>query len=72
MNIKLDEDGIVRCPSCNAMMRKLYWVYRDKRVIENVRFTYWYGCTDCGEFIYDKHRDVVLSHSSGEKASDSQ
>ena len=65
MNVILGENMTVRCPKCDGVMKKLYW----RRIIyEGIEqtgfghtFTEWYGCTDCGESIYDKHRDLYLS-----------
>ena len=66
MRIRIDCNGLIHCPGCDALMKKLYW----RRVIYEGAvetgfghtFTEWYGCTDCGKYIYDKHESVVLSH----------
>ena len=61
MSVVLGEHGEVLCP-CGAMMKKLYW--RQTRIFVDTAevfiFTQWYGCTDCGKYIYDKHSDEYL------------
>lgn len=65
-NVVLGENMEVLCP-CGAGMRKLYWVYPSQHQPDRIVFTSWFGCTDCGKYIYDKREDVYL-HSSGETA----
>ena len=61
MNVVIGENGAVLCP-CGAIMKKLYW--KQTRIFgstpEVFIFTQWYGCTDCGKYIYDKHSDECL------------
>ena len=63
MKIRIDERGTIHCPKCDDVMKKLYW--KQVRVFvstpETFIFTQWYGGTDCGKYVYDKHEDVVLS-----------
>ena len=61
MKVRIAEGGTLHCPKCNAGMRKLYWVYPSQHQPDRIVFSNWYGCTDCGECIYDKHHDVILS-----------
>ena len=62
MKIRIDKDGVIHCPRCDAVMRKLYWRnYSSLLDRQGFTFTSWYGCTDCGNYVYDKHEDVVLS-----------
>ena len=60
MNVILDEDMGVRCPKCNAIMYKLYWKDRHEISRNGFIFTELYGCSDCGELVYDKHTDTYL------------
>ena len=66
MNVILDEDMGIHCPGCDATMKKLYW--KQTRIFvatpEVFMFTQWYGCTDCGKYIYDKHSDEYLQSST--------
>ena len=60
MKPRLDDDGVIHCPGCDGVMKRLYWKqFRDDGVFN--LFSYWYGCTDCGKYIYDKHADIMLS-----------
>jgi len=65
MNVILGDHMAVLCPKCNGVMKKLYWkrlIYEGLDVIgEGYSFAEWFGCTNCGECIYDKERDVYLS-----------
>jgi uncharacterized protein with PIN domain len=60
VKIRISEEGLIHCPGCDAIMKKLYW--KQRSVYEEIKtvFTEWYGCTDCGKYVYDKHEDVVL------------
>jgi len=62
----------VLCPECGAGMRKLYWVYPSQHQPDRIVFTAWFGCTDCGKWIYDKHEQVYLKTTrlSGETANE--
>lgn len=66
MSVILDEDAGVRCIGCGAIMYKLYW--KDRHNLSFVRngfiFTEWYGCSDCGEHIYDKHANSYFRSST--------
>ena len=51
----LNDMGQVICPKCEGLMKRLYWKSlvpgeEDPRMV----FTEWYGCTNCGERIFDK------------------
>ena len=55
VNFCIDDMGTLTCPNCDGLMKRLYW----KSIVpgeEKPRmvFTEWYGCTDCGERIFDK------------------
>ena len=67
--LKLGENMEVLCPRCNAVCRKLYWLYPSRYNIERVVFAGWFGCTDCGFYIYDRDNDEHLEpHSSNRSA----
>ena len=63
VKIRIGERGTVHCPGCDAIMKKLYWKQVKVFGVTPAAFifTQWYGCTDCGEYVYDTHGDVVLS-----------
>lgn len=63
-NVVLDEDMGVRCVGCGEIMYKLYWKDRHNISRNGFVFTEWYGCSDCGKYIYDKHEDVYLQSST--------
>ena len=49
--------GNILCPGCKALMRPLHWHYPDRKPL----FTNMYLCTDCGEYIFDKHTQQCLT-----------
>ncbi len=48
----------ILCKKCGELMKRLYWP--NHHVPGGYMFSEWYGCTDCGERIYDKERDKYL------------
>jgi len=51
------EHGNIHCPGCKASMRPVHWHYPDKKPL----FTNMYLCTDCGEYVFDKHTQECLT-----------
>ena len=59
--LKYTNAGIeVHCPKCDALMRKLHWIYPSQYKPERIVFSGWFGCTDCGKTVYDKSNDAIL------------
>lgn len=55
VKFEIDDMGIVHCPNCGGIMKRLYWkTLVPGEEVPRFVFTEWYGCTDCGERIFDK------------------